>query len=283
MKKFNSIFVVIFVVFFVIGCSYKSNCKKNYNLSNISFNDMNVTYDGREHCLLINGDIPDELEIEYHNNKLIDSGSVTATATIKNKATSEIIKVFDATLTVSKRNVKIRVSEVLEIFENKVLSNNYEVVEGSFIEGDLDKLDLDLVIMKQFIPVFATKYYNVTDVIGVEHNLKSNYEITIENKDVIIHNTSFLSSDMVVYDDNTSYDKDYFESLNNSLSYEDLMDRIKTYDVNSENYICPFDFGEYNLNNIDEFFKDNPDKLEEVMNASRYANELKYLTSYFNN
>lgn len=281
MKKISSIFMVLFVVLFAVGCGNKSSCKKDYDLSTISFNDTNVVYDGNEHCILIDGELPDGVEVEYENNKLINAGSVTATATIKKKGTSKILKVFDATLTVAKRNVKIKVSDVLIISNDEVLSNNYEVVEGSFVDTDFDKLNLNIGIIKQFVPVFATKYYNVSEVLDIECNLKSNYEITIVNNDITIHNTSFLSSDMIVYSDGTSYDEEYFESLNNFLSYDDLMERIKTYDVNSENYICPFDFGEYNLDSIDEFFIENPDKLEEVMNVSRYTKELKYLTSYF--
>lgn len=49
-------------------------------MSNISFDDLMVMYDGTEHEVLINGELPEGVSVSYVNNKLTNPGSIEAEA-----------------------------------------------------------------------------------------------------------------------------------------------------------------------------------------------------------
>ena len=78
MKRLVVVFMIIVAICFSVGCK-NNGCKNNsgdtnnYDLSNVSFNDMNVIYDGEEHSVLLSGELPEGLEVEYQNNKLLST------------------------------------------------------------------------------------------------------------------------------------------------------------------------------------------------------------------
>lgn len=66
----------------------------------ISFEDRTVTYDGSEHSLTIEGELPENAQVVYENNTATNAGTYQATATLsaENYQTLEL----SATLTIEK-------------------------------------------------------------------------------------------------------------------------------------------------------------------------------------
>ena len=54
--------------------------KINYDMSGISFDDVTVSYNGEAHNVVINGDLPDGISVEYYGNGQITPGEYTITA-----------------------------------------------------------------------------------------------------------------------------------------------------------------------------------------------------------
>lgn len=69
------------------------------NLEGISFEDQTYIYDGQEHSLLLQGNIPGTYKVEYTNNKLTEVGASLATAKIIDYK-GVIVKEYEAILTV---------------------------------------------------------------------------------------------------------------------------------------------------------------------------------------
>ena len=188
MKRLVVVFMIIVAICFSVGCK-NNGCKNNssdtnnYDLSNVSFNDMNVIYDGEEHSVLLSGELPEGLEVEYQNNKLTNVGNVSATATIKEKESKEVLKVLTANLSIDKRIVKVRVNDIYIKYGEEPKDDEYKLIEGSFVESDLDDLNLNVVISVKSNPNFATVYY---DALDLEYNPNSNYEIVVEKGDATI-------------------------------------------------------------------------------------------------
>ena len=55
--------------------------KAIYDLSGVSFDNLTVVYDGEEKSVLISGELPSGLTVEYENNTLTGVGDIIATAT----------------------------------------------------------------------------------------------------------------------------------------------------------------------------------------------------------
>lgn len=244
MKRLVVVFMIIVAICFSVGCKNKG-CKNNsgdtnnYDLSNVSFNDMNVIYDGEEHSVLLSGELPEGLEVEYQNNKLKNVGTVSATATIKEKETQEVLKVLTANLSINKRVVKVRVNDVYIKSGEEPKDDEYKLIEGSFVESDLDDLNLNVVVSVKSNPNFATVYY---DALDLEYNPNSNYEIVVEKGDATIYNSELSLSDVIVYSSSDTYPEDYWEQeiLVDFEYSEQIYSRINKYDINSEEYIAPW-------------------------------------------
>lgn len=54
--------------------------KATYDMSDITFEDLTVTYDGQVHEIIINGTLPTGVEVEYINNSGVEVGSYKAVA-----------------------------------------------------------------------------------------------------------------------------------------------------------------------------------------------------------
>ena len=82
-KILPMIFSIIVVFVAAATCVFKPYefvFKKTYDMSNISFTDKTFTYDGEEHEILIEGQLPEGVTVKYENNKLTDAGYKTAKA-----------------------------------------------------------------------------------------------------------------------------------------------------------------------------------------------------------
>ena len=243
MRRIAVIFVMFFMFFLVVGCRNKG-CGKNtgvkeYDLTNISFSDINVIYDGEEHSVLLDGDLPEGLEVEYQNNKLKNVGTVSATATIKEKETQEVLKVLNASLSINVRVVKVRVNDIYIAYGEEPKDDEYKFIEGSFVESDLDELNLNIVLTKKGYPGFVATLY---DAVDLEYIPNTNYVITVEKGDATIYNSELSLSDVIVYCNSDAYTEDYWkqEVLTDFEYSEQIYARINKYDINNEEYIFPW-------------------------------------------
>ena len=66
--------------------------KEVYKLNDIEFKNAVVEYDGNEHSIEVNGDIPEGIKVIYANNTLTKIGSTTAVATFIVDSMSEFGK-----------------------------------------------------------------------------------------------------------------------------------------------------------------------------------------------
>ena len=279
MRRIAVIFVVFFIAFLVVGCRNKG-CGKNtgvkeYDLNNISFSDVNVIYDGEEHSVLLDGDLPEGLEVEYQNNKLKNVGTVSATATIKEKETQEVLKVLTANLSIDKRIVKVRVNDIYIKYGEEPKDDEYKLIEGSFVESDLEDLNLNVVISGKNNPMlewtfsrFVIMFY---DVVGLEYNSNSNYDIYVENGDATVNYSTLSLTDSVVYNNEDFYEGNFWEQeiISDFESYEQIISRVNEYDINNPSYVAP-----WVLEGVDE--KDVT--YEERITYGRYYEEHLFLT-----
>ena len=79
MKKILSIFLCLFALFLVVGCDKE---EKEYDLSQLVFEDATYDYDGKAHSVYVQN-LPDGLQVEYEGNSQKEVGSYTVKATIK--------------------------------------------------------------------------------------------------------------------------------------------------------------------------------------------------------
>ena len=106
-KRFFVYFLFIFVGLVISGCEFSGNEDvENAILSQISklkFNDLEVTYDGNEYSIYLEGDIPENIEVTYENNYQINAGTYKVTALLKDtKGYCDELPTFEATLTINK-------------------------------------------------------------------------------------------------------------------------------------------------------------------------------------
>ena len=77
--------------------------KATYDMSGVAFNDLVATYDGTEKSVVISGDLPSGVSVEYENNTRTNVGSQTATASfVVDENNFNIVADLTATLTIEK-------------------------------------------------------------------------------------------------------------------------------------------------------------------------------------
>ena len=125
--------------------------KATYDMSGVNFSDLEVTYDGNEHILEIDGQLPEGVSVSYTTNKLINVGTIEVVASFTGNSNYHTIPNKTASLTVKQAQAVIDVD-----------ANDIEVVYG-------DKL---------VIPVASTNFGEVViekvDMAGEEIQLTSN-------------------------------------------------------------------------------------------------------------
>lgn len=80
---------------------------KIYDMSLVSFTDKTFSYNGREQELIIDGSLPEGVNVTYTNNKLISAGSVLVTASFT--GSDEYMPIPDLTATLSITKVELTV------------------------------------------------------------------------------------------------------------------------------------------------------------------------------
>ena len=76
--------------------------KATYDMSGVNFSDLEVTYDGNEHILEIEGELPEGVSVSYTTNKLINVGTIEVVASFTGNSNYHEIADMKAVLTISK-------------------------------------------------------------------------------------------------------------------------------------------------------------------------------------
>ncbi|MGI6771370.1 MAG: thermonuclease family protein [Acholeplasmataceae bacterium] len=197
MKK--NIFIIIFTILFaliIVGCE-----KKEYDMSQITFESKSFEYDGTAKSLEINGALPEGVSVSYENNNQVEVGEYEVIAKFIGSSEYKPIPQMTATLTIVKRSVaslpdltgkneteirnelntlgftNIKIVEVFNvtIFRGRFVKyNDFEALEEVSVESqivvsiatrklpDLTQMDVDLI--EQF---FIDAGVSKDNIIGV--------------------------------------------------------------------------------------------------------------------
>lgn len=117
-KKILFICIMFFTLSLLGGCS--SNPDKD--LEGISFNDIEVEYNGSQHQVLLSGELPKGYSVEYSQNNGVEAGDYYAVANVKNSF-GKVVKTYRAVLTVS-NPVNTEFEEYLDSFFVKYLEDD---------------------------------------------------------------------------------------------------------------------------------------------------------------
>ncbi len=132
MRKFLSVFLAMLVALSaaaLAACGGTEDTPAEAEFQGIAFADGTFTYDGTEHAVTVQGDIPAGTDIKYENNARTDAGTNTAKATL----TKEGYKTLELTATLTVNKAQFPSSVVLE--GKRVLHDGKE--HSLAVEGEL--------------------------------------------------------------------------------------------------------------------------------------------------
>ncbi len=99
-------------------------------ISNVSFEDTNVTYDGNEKYILVNGTIPTDVSVSYSNNKGTNANTYNATATLSGSNYNTLV--LNATLTINKATITGVTFDNYSVTED---GNDHEILISGVVPG----------------------------------------------------------------------------------------------------------------------------------------------------
>ena len=173
MKRMKILKVLALIVFVLPFAFILSACGDNDNLKtfeNITFANQTIDYDGQEHEIVLDGELPDGVSIVYENNKGTNAGVYNAKATL----TLEGYKTLELTakLTINKLN-----------YDMSTAHWNYEsefVYNGS--EQSVEVLGLPQgVTVKQYQNNAKTNAGNYTANVEFNYDTVNHNEPTLAN------------------------------------------------------------------------------------------------------
>lgn len=144
--------------------------KANYDMSNISFADKTITFDGNEHKVTITGTLPEGVTVSYTNNKGTSAGTYNATAIFAGDTTNyNAIENMTATLVINAK--ELSEDDLTGItFDDKSVDYNGE--NHSIVVTNIDTELYDIIYT-----------YNDEEVNGVKNAGTYNVEAIITSKD----------------------------------------------------------------------------------------------------
>ena len=92
---------------FFAALSLTSCSPKSYDMSNVSFDNLEVVYDGSAHSLAIEGTLPEGVTVTYSGNEQVNVGTYTVTASFKGSSKMNPIEDMVATLKIVKADYDI--------------------------------------------------------------------------------------------------------------------------------------------------------------------------------
>jgi hypothetical protein len=120
---------------------------KDTDLSQIVFENKEVTYDGAQHSIVINENaLPEGITVSYQGNNLLNAGEHLVTATFV--STNPNIQIPQgqetktATLKILPREIEVKIHDKTSVFGQEVADLTYEVTAGEVVTGE----DLGLIL-----------------------------------------------------------------------------------------------------------------------------------------
>ena len=157
--------------------AYLQITKNVYDMSAITFANINFVYDGQEHVAIISGTLPDGVTVAYETNSLTNVGTITATAIFTGDENDyEPIENMTATITITKKALTVTADNKQATYGDAVPT--YTVSCAGFAgEETAEVLGGELAI---------TCTYAVRSVVGTYDIIPSgltsgNYKITFVN------------------------------------------------------------------------------------------------------
>ena len=106
------------------------------NMFGIEYNNVTKTYDGKEHQNIITGETPSDIEVKYKNNKGIDSGIYNSVATLTGTKNYTGQTTLDATLTLEKAPLTIKVEDKNITYGDATEELTYTITNGQIYGAD---------------------------------------------------------------------------------------------------------------------------------------------------
>lgn len=98
--------------------------KANYDMSNITFEDVEFVYDGTEKAILISGELPEDVTVSYSQNKLTNAGEIIVIATFSGDYSNHnAIEPMTAKLTIKKAIPQCTLAPIIYIRTGQRLSD----------------------------------------------------------------------------------------------------------------------------------------------------------------
>ena len=193
MKKIFSLLLIVACVFLLIACKEPEVVITQEVLENLVFEDGIFDYDGEEHSIYVENKYEEKgVKISYRNNKQVNPGTYTVTATIK----YEDLKVSKkANLTINKAQSVLE-AEAVQTFYNtdKELSIQYKLnndkQEIVFIDKDGNKVSFSDLTKEGTYEVEAyapeNEIYLESNHVKITFNIvESKYGIRFDSKEVV--------------------------------------------------------------------------------------------------
>ena len=188
--------------------------KANIDLSGITFEGKEVTYDGDAHTVVLEGELPAGITgVTYENNTLTNVGEIDATATLsydqENYNVPETLT-FTATISISKATLKLTAdSQTISINDIENLAWNYTVDEeyGFKALDNLSMLTIDIT--------YSQEGQEVTNFVAGE-TYDVAFNATADNYTVIIDATTLtISVEAVMFEiaEAPTYNGEALESI----------------------------------------------------------------------
>lgn len=195
-------------------------------ISGVTFNDKEVTYDGKEHSIYIEDNLPSEVNVEYENNGKINAGEYTVTAKLVSSSPDIVIEQeeFTATLKINKKKIEDVVTFNDYTVEynkgsNYIYAENVpEGVEVNYKNNGQTDVG-DYIVEAEFID--STGNYDCNNVMTAELNITKSsllkkVEFYNENgellKTIEVMNGEYITSDLmptIKYETGYDYKWDY--------------------------------------------------------------------------
>ena len=170
--------------------------RATYNMSEISFIDKSVNYNGNVQKLEINGTLPEGVTVNYLNNENKNVGEYTVTAKfVGDFEHYKEIPDMVATLKIEKLKTTITIDDKTSAYGDALKELTSRVTEGTVVEGD----DLGIVLTKAEGTTVGE--YAVT---GTASN--TNYNVTFVNGTYTIEKTNYDMSKVTFEDKEETYD-----------------------------------------------------------------------------
>ncbi len=134
--------------------------KATYDMSGVTFENKTVPYNGNVQTILISGDLPLGVEVEYTNNALTNVGDITATASFTGDADNYyLIDDMYAVLTIVKGDPQIQVSDPSKVYDGTAIDEPTVTRLGDGAITILYRENKNEAEYKSERPIAAGSYY----------------------------------------------------------------------------------------------------------------------------